>query len=121
MDSKQLVAEYRLAHWMQIIQDRQDSGLNIKDYSSRIGIHHNTYFYWQRKVRIAACNHIAGNSDETSTQLAPGRFTEVRVVETVEPEAHGLIRLELHGIQISADSGYPTGKLIEVIKGLASL
>jgi len=55
VNTREIAAEYRLSHWAQIMQERANSGLNIKAFCKQIGICQNTYFYWQRRLRIAAC------------------------------------------------------------------
>jgi len=59
MNTRQIAAEYRLSHWTGIVKDRQESGLSIKAYCERAGFHENIYFYWQRKLRAAACEQLA--------------------------------------------------------------
>lgn len=54
MNTKDITAECRLAHWAQVMHDRVDKGLTIRAYCQSVGIRENTYFYWQRKLRKAA-------------------------------------------------------------------
>ena len=54
IDTRKITKEYRLSHWIQIMQERCESGLSIKGYCEREGIHQNIYHYWQRKLRAAA-------------------------------------------------------------------
>ena len=46
--------EYRMQHWAEIIRERQESGLTVKDYCAQHGIVEKTYYYWLRKLRTAA-------------------------------------------------------------------
>ena len=55
MNTRDIASEYRLAHWAQVMRERTDRGLSIRAYCAETGIHENTYFYWQRKLREAAC------------------------------------------------------------------
>ncbi len=59
MDTKNTAKEYRLAQWGQVMRERADSGQTIKDYCDMTGINRNTYFYWQKKLREAACTELA--------------------------------------------------------------
>ena len=38
MDTQKVTAEYRLLHWMKVIQERQNSGQNIKEFCQATGI-----------------------------------------------------------------------------------
>lgn len=40
------------------MQDRKVSGLRIKEYCKDVGIRESVYFYWQRKLREAACQEL---------------------------------------------------------------
>ena len=46
--------EYRLQRWMEIIRERQESGLSNKAFCTQRGISEKTYYYWLRKIRTAA-------------------------------------------------------------------
>jgi putative transposase len=59
MDAQKVTADYRLSQWAQIIKTRLESGQNIKDFCQATGISKNAYFYWQRKLRNAACTKLA--------------------------------------------------------------
>ena len=53
-DALEVRDEYRLQHWSEIIRERQESGLTVKDYCAQRGISEKTYYYWLRKLRSAA-------------------------------------------------------------------
>jgi putative transposase len=40
------------------MKDRSMTGESIKTYCARVGIHANTYFYWQKKLREAASEKV---------------------------------------------------------------
>ena len=58
MNTRDIAAEYRLAHWAEVMRERADRKLSIRLYCEEAGIHENTNFYWQRKLREAACSGI---------------------------------------------------------------
>lgn len=82
MDTQKIASEYRLSQWAKVIQARQDSGKSIKDFCQAEGINRNAYFYWQRRLRYAACTEIAiTEKPEVSIpsgwmQLAPAQQTK---------------------------------------------
>ena len=69
INTREIAEEYRLSHWARVMQERADSGLSIKAYCNQIGICGNTYFYWQRRVRAAACEQLALSVPEKSKCL----------------------------------------------------
>ena len=50
---------YRMEQWRQIIQDCQKSGLSNRAYCQQQGISEKTYYYWLRKLRMAAVEQAA--------------------------------------------------------------
>jgi transposase-like protein len=64
---------YRLSQWSGILQERAASGRNIKELCLQAGIHVNTYFYWQRKLRNVASKGLVGDaSNEVTETLETG-------------------------------------------------
>jgi len=120
INTREIAEEYRLTHWARIMQERVQSGMYIKDFCKQLGICQNTYFYWQRKVRAVACEHLVKpEPDQKSLSLG---FTEVMVVEpsVSQPSVEVVpqIRIEYAGIQISADCTYPAGNLASLLREL---
>ena len=57
---------YRLQSWVEIIRERQESGLTNKEFCARRGIPEKKYYYWLRKVRAAAAEPQLVRLDESS-------------------------------------------------------
>ena len=72
MNTREIATEYRLSHWAVIMRERQESGLSIKAFCEATGFHQNVYYYWQRKLRESACQHLLSTTQEKSeTAIAP--------------------------------------------------
>lgn len=118
INTNDIAKEYRMAHWAQIMQERVASGMNIKEYCKHIGICGNTYFYWQRRLRAAACEQL---SEPHPTRQS---FAEIKVVEPLtlpvlgESVQGSQIRIEFQGVQMTVDNLYPPDKLAILIRGL---
>ena len=52
MDTQKITREIRMKHWMQIIAQRQQSGLTVKEFCAQQDIPIKQYYYWQHKLRI---------------------------------------------------------------------
>jgi len=117
VNTREVASEYRLSHWARIVQERLHGGLSIREYCKQIGICENTYFYWQRRLRKAACEQLT----------APG-FAEVIVQEPPTPSAlpapveavpvPSQLCVEAAGVRITADSEYPPEKLAALLREL---
>jgi hypothetical protein len=125
MNTRYIAAEYRLAHWAQIMRDRLESGLSIKAFCKNTGIHENTYFYWQKKLRVAACEQLAKTqANSTPPALTHPGFTEVELRDSHPPVQdsktilHGNLFIEVSDVKLTADCGYPVAQLAYLLREL---
>lgn len=120
-NTREMAAEYRLAHWAQVMRERQDSGMNIKTFCSTKGIHANVYYYWQRKLREASYEQLTQSGQLPQTRLVTSGFTEVKLMPTPPPMELPVshICVEIGGMRIIADSTYPTEKLTVLLREIA--
>ena len=119
MNTRDVAAEYRMAQWTQTIQARVQSGQSIKEFCASAGISRNAYFYWQRKLREAACTgHMTVQNRENG--LVPNGWT--KLVETVPaPVAVGTLTVEVSGCQITATAETDLELLAKVCRALRAL
>ena len=59
MDMQKVTSEYRMTKWMQIIKERQAGSQTIDEFCKERDLSRHSYFYWQRKLRKAACTELA--------------------------------------------------------------
>ena len=121
MNTREIAVEYRMSHWAQIMQNRIDSGLNVRAFCKNAGIHENSYYYWQRKLREATCEELTRN--ECGAGLMPPMFAEVKLAtrSTFQPMAanqQNNVCVEASGVRITADSGYPVDKLAYLMRAV---
>ena len=121
MNTRQIAAEYRLAYWAQIMQNQSESGLSIRAFCEQSGFHENTYFYWQKKLREAACEELSKINNGTASML-PATFAEVKLSrQSTLPVAdieQNRVCIEAAGIKITAESGYPAEKLALLLRAV---
>lgn len=117
INTREVAKEYRLSHWAGIMQERVQKGQSIKEYCLEIGICQNTYFYWQRRVRAAACEQLALKPE--SIQANQPVFTEVKVSGqlTLPAAETPPVRVEYKGIQIFCS--YRPDELAVLLRELA--
>ena len=124
MNSRAIAGEYRMAHWAGIIRERKESGLSVKAFCENTGINKNRYYYWQKKLRVATFEEMRKAQGET-TSMAQVSFTEVKVLEhsahpaSVAPN-QSQVSVETMGGRIVADGGYPTEKLVALLREMRS-
>ena len=119
MDTREVAAEYRLSHWAGIIKERRESGLSVRAYCKTTGRHENTYFYWQKKLREAACNGMLSAEAAKKTPAIPAGWA---VCETADAEQKGdFLYIEIGKSKIKVTAGTGQELLSKVCRTLAEL
>ena len=120
MDTREIAAEYRLAHWTGIMRRRTESGQSIKAFCETEGIHENTYFYWQKKLREAACQGLlADNQSNTKKTAVPAGWAICAATEAESSEE--AVNIEIGKYRIKANARTNIETLIKVCRGLATI
>ena len=125
MNEAQLaVREYRSNQWMQIIQDRNQSGLTIREYCRQNGISRNAYFYWLRVIRRQAMEEgKAANRHQEFVEIpslqVPERTGDKPPANPEPPTDPGSgLTLEIKGVHIQVQvstSMHLLSKTLEVV------
>jgi hypothetical protein len=123
MNTNDIAVEYRLSHWAGIMREREESGLSIKQFCKNAGFHENRYFYWQKRLRAAACEELAKMHGNTASMVPVG-FTEVKMTSRpalppTDATYQSRVCIETAGVRITADSEYPVVKLAELMREVA--
>ena len=128
MNTRAIAAEYRLQQWAVIMRDCKESGLSIRAYCENAGIRPNRYFYWQKRLREAACEELIKVEPNTSSLMsqAPGTGSPVvwGGIDTSARESDslpqdGLIRISRDGWTVTIESGVDVELLTETLKAVS--
>ena len=119
MDTREVAAEYRLGQWAQMIQARAQSRQSIKDHCASTGISRNAYFYWQRKLREAACTELVAKERECDNSVIPSGWARIETSEDVRPKA--AVSIEINGCSVKATSETDPDLLAKVCRVLKAL
>ena len=125
MNTREIASEYRLSHWARIVSDRSESGMSVREYCKSAGFHENSFYYWQRKLREAAIEHLTEVQPVAcQTNGCGSSFTEVRLKEPtaapalLETTQANQITIALGELRITTDSTYPADRLVLLLRGL---
>lgn len=100
MDTRKIASEYRLAHWGGLLQERVASRQSIDGFCTASGISRNTYFYWQRKLREAACNRLAEENTPEDCVLVPKGWTQLS--PQIGVQLGSIVTIEIRGCVVQA-------------------
>ena len=70
-----LTYEMRLAHWTELVREKNNSGMTVKEWCAANNIGEKKYFYWQRRVRKAVAKNLSLPAPPGNNQESP--FVEI--------------------------------------------
>lgn len=96
-EAKKLTNKYRLEQWTTLIQERISSGKQVEEWCAENNISRNSYYYWLRKVKLAAVQ----NKAITEIPLLPKVVPLVPPLPVAEYSTSGTaIILRVNGISL---------------------
>ena len=129
MDARKLTKQVRLTRWTEIMRERNESGLTVKQWCRENGIKEKTYYYWQRKLREAVSENIERSQLPEKRYISMPLFKEVKIAQ--EPQTQSLsnnrlqnsynpdqLQIEINDIFITAGKTYPPEVLAVLIREL---
>ena len=106
MNARETASRYKMAQWSEILRERSESGESIAKFCERRGIRRNQYFYWQRRLRQAVCEHVGEIQSGQQTSLSVPGFAKVSPPPALQAafspmsEAAGELRIEIGGVRM---------------------
>lgn len=61
-----LKTQMHMQEWAKLIEARQDSGLSIKEWCRQNNLPESRYYYYLKKLRLAACDNLPAESRDGS-------------------------------------------------------
>lgn len=119
MDTQEAKRQYRLTQWIKIIQQYRSSGQTVSAWCAENNINPKRYYYWLRRVRIAACEalpvHGADESNIVPVTLATSLSKETLCV----PGSDAPIVLRLGSATLEIQNGASPELIAHTLKALA--
>ncbi len=81
MDTKEVTQKYRLNQWIEIIKNCRSSGQTVSAWCAEHDINPRSYYYWLKRVRMAACEALPSLSAENNT-IVPANISGLTVATT---------------------------------------
>lgn len=75
MDTKEVKRQYRLNQWIEIIRQCRGSGQTVAAWCGENNINPKRYYYWLRRVRMAACEALPIRASEQEASIVPVTLT----------------------------------------------
>jgi len=58
LNTREVANQYRLSKWTEIVRECRSSGQTISAWCADHDINPKTYYYWLKRVRVAACEAL---------------------------------------------------------------
>ena len=127
MKTREIAKAYRLSQWSQALQERLSTGESIKAFCQSRGISRNTYFYWQRKLREAACSKLLNLQEAEEKSLIPRGWavcapqeSAIALEEQTVTASHS-VTIEIGKCRVEVTAGTDSGLLAKACRLLISL
>ena len=104
------------------MREQQASGLSKNAFCKQSGIHHNTFFYWQKKLREAMCHEMLNNAQTEPVVVDNSTIpTSWAVCEAAPADTAKTLPIEINGCRILASADTDAELLAKTCKVLMSL
>ncbi|KPU45379.1 hypothetical protein OXPF_10740 [Oxobacter pfennigii] len=70
-EAKKLTDKYRIEQWAIIIRERINSGKQVNEWCAENNISRDSYYYWLRKVKLAAAREKALTDEPQLSKIVP--------------------------------------------------
>ena len=121
MDVQEVRDQVRIQEWVELIRERNSSGMTISEWCRVKGLSENQYYYWLRKIRRTACNALEIRSDlAPKIQDEAPAFAQINVIPEAQPAASETgISIHMNNASIHIGSDVPARQLTAMMKVIA--
>ena len=121
IDTRRIASEFRLSAWANIIRERNQSGLSVREWCEVNSVNEKRFYHWQRRVREAACEELLAqqSSERTVSDVPPPQaWTVCEVTSTSENKT---LQIEINGCRVLVADDTAPELLAKTCKVLMSL
>jgi transposase-like protein len=120
MDTRQLTHEVRMRHWAEVLRRRRESGQTVRGFCRAEDICEKTYYYWQRQLRQAAGEALAGQGEnQTPHALPTAPVFAALPAPKVRSRATGVVRIEVGGAVVEIGPEVDTALVMTILRTLS--
>lgn len=117
MNARNIKTEYNLKQWRLLIQDCRNSGLKVDDWCKQNDVNRNSYYYWYKKVREAACEALAESKVATPSSFVP---VPVNVIGPIKDLYPGTLNISIGKAKIEVTENTSPDMLRMVLEVLSN-
>lgn len=120
MDTRKINNEIKMNQWMEIIRECRSSGQPIKSWCIEHDVNDKSYYYWLKKIRVAACNSLPVDAEE-SHQIVPLKIQEFKQEpETVSSQVAAIV-IRLNSAVVEIQNGATESVIENTLRAIKNL
>lgn len=112
--------QFHAEQWIQLIKECQSSGMRVDDWCTANDISRHAYYYWLRKLRLAAIQKSNPNALAEAPKEEPAVFKKLEV-QTPVPNTQAAVIIRLNGATIEVNEGTSQQTIQAVLLALQSV
>jgi transposase-like protein len=121
MDTRKLNNEIKMNQWMEIIRECRNSGQSVRSWCLEHGVNDKSYYYWLKKVRIAACNTLPDNLEE-SRVIVPLKVEDLKQEPEVAVSSQvSAIVIRLNSAVVEIQNGATSSVIENTLRAIKNL
>lgn len=126
MDVRKVTYEYRLKNWTEMISQCNKSGLTVKAWCKENNIKTTSYYYWLKRVRIAACNSMLTDSEKPQQLVSLSitdmpEYTSTEVSTPQSQSSQTAIILKINSVVIEIQNGASDNTIENTLRAISRL
>ncbi|SDD73102.1 IS66 family insertion sequence element accessory protein TnpA [Sporomusa acidovorans] len=119
MNTREVTRQYRLNQWIEIIQECRSSGQTISSWCAAHNIKLQSYYYWLKIVRTAACESLPVVGENTQSIVPVKISSSITAGSPTVQESSSHITLQMGSVTLALHNGASTALIENTLKALS--
>ena len=117
---KAMTSKIRKENWIKIIEERNRSGLTVKEWCFQNHINETSYYYWLKKIRASMINESC-DQETTFVPLIPTKQKKMYIVSTSDDKVAPAIVIKSGDIIIELGNNTSEEIIINLVRALKNV
>ena len=114
---KVMTSKIRKQNWIKIIEERNSSGLSVKEWCFQNDINETSYYYWLKKIRSSIINE-SSEQEATFVPLIPIKQKKSCAVDVPDYKAGSMIVIKSGDVIIELGNNATEEMILNLVKVL---
>ena len=115
-----MTSKIRKENWIKIIEERNRSGLSVKEWCFQNHINETSYYYWLKKIRESIINESC-DQETTFVPLIPTKQKKLCTVSTADDKVAPTIVIKSGDIIIELGNNTSEEIIINLVRALKNV